>query len=67
MAFSRAQIAAAKQGTHKIRWQPDRKPEECRVRGDHVYVEPVSRTLVLRRAIQLNGTASQNLVEGKYR
>lgn len=68
MGFSRAQIVAAKQGTHHIRWQPNREPEECRVvrvRGDAVLVEPVSRPVV--RPIRLNNTASQNLVEGKYR
>jgi hypothetical protein len=75
MTFSREQIAAAKQGTHKISWQPNGKPEECRavrVKGDFVYVVPVEASDRWSsngkiQPVRLNGTASRLLIENRYR
>lgn len=78
MWFTKDEIERAKQGTHRIQWQPSSPglPQEevsdlvrvVRVRGDRVWVQVLKpRYPEWAKPVALNRTASENLIAGKNR
>ncbi len=72
--YTRDQINKAKEGSHKIAFQPGREPKTClveKVEGDFVWVRTMEKVgdkfVVGQKTIRLNRAASTKLIAGGYR
>lgn len=66
--YDKQQITEAKQGHHFIEMQPGYPSKRCivtKVQGEHVWVETDQEEVII--SFKLNKTASQLLMQGKYR